>query len=145
MAGTVPDVRKLTDAVITMLTTATGRPFGDIDAPGNTTHTAGPADHPYGLVQRIAGGAVTGSVGAPWGMATVVYQVTCVGRRRDQADWLLDRVDTAMLDMGTAGYTTALAVTGLHVVSRVPDMDGGTDEEGDIANAVRRYAITVHP
>lgn len=46
---------------------------------------------PYVVVYPL-GDARDGTLGSPWTDVTAGIQVTCVGRTRDQAEWLADRV-----------------------------------------------------
>lgn len=138
--GSTPEVRKLTAAYVAMLEQVTGRLFGDLDAPG-TLDT--PAVKPYGVVQHLAGGLRFGDVARPNGMATVIYQVTAVGERADQAEWLADLVTAATLDLNSTGFANNITAAGLTVIGREFDLDGGVQTDGALVNATRRYALTV--
>jgi hypothetical protein len=139
MAST-PQIHDLTAAYVSMLATATGRPFADTDAPGGYDT---PPGYPYGLVTHIAGGSNFGDTARPNGMATVVYQVTAVGARVDQAEWLADAVAEATLGLNSTGFAVAITVSGLTVINRLADTDGGVIVDGGLANSIRRYGLTV--
>lgn len=80
-------LRTHTDAVIDALQ-ALGLTVGDAVAP--------PSAPPYVVVYPIAGGDMYGPLGAKDDDAELIYQVTCVGASREQAQWLVDKV-TALL------------------------------------------------
>lgn len=79
---TLPIVREHTDAVIAALQ-ATGLTVGDSQAPAGAP--------PYGVVYPISGGDSYGTLGDRNGDAELVYQVTCVGSSRKQAEWVADK------------------------------------------------------
>lgn len=77
------NVRTLHDAVYTMLDNALPVAVGDSEAPDTLPHV---------IVYAVRGGLIEGSLGEPDVDATVPYQITCVSRRRDQAEWLQHEV-----------------------------------------------------
>lgn len=79
----LPLIREHTDAVIAALK-ATDLVVGDAIAPED-------AVPPYAVVYLIAGGGLGGTLGDPNADATLTYQVTCVGRSRQQAEWVGDK------------------------------------------------------
>lgn len=79
----LPAQREHTTAVITRLQ-ALGLAVGDAQAPSATAP-------PYVVVYPITGGRSSGVLGAPDDIAELVYQVTCVGTTRLQAQWLEDK------------------------------------------------------
>lgn len=133
---TQPDLRPLDDAVKAMLAAATDRPGDLIDAPAG-------ASAPWWILERIDGGNVDGSVAEPGTLLTVVYQVTSVGTRHDQAVALADRVRRGFLELGPAGHTHPIAAAGLTIVARFPDWSGPVQPEGSVFNAIDRYRVTV--
>lgn len=74
--------RKHTDGVIAALEAA-GLTVGDGEAPSGSP--------PYVNVHAIPGGRAFGSLEEPHEDAELVYQVTCVGTTREQAEWLADK------------------------------------------------------
>ncbi len=78
----LPLVRTHTDAVIAALE-GLGLEVGDAVAPE--------VDPPYVTVYQIPGGRTTGTLAAPDDDAFIVYQVSCVGVSREQAEWLADK------------------------------------------------------
>lgn len=135
---TVPDRRVVTDAVITMLEGATGRPVGDFDAPGDGDSP----EYPYLVVTSIPGGGSSGIVGNPADTLTIVYQLTSVGLRRDQAEQLAARAHEAMLAIAPSGeWVHPISASGHSIGVREHDASGGTDFEGPVVNAVERYTV----
>lgn len=142
----VPNRRTVTDALIVMLEAATGRPVGDFDSPVDGTEPVPMpvAGYPYLVVASIAGGGSTGSVASSADTLTIVYQLTAVGLRRDQAEALSARAHQAMLEVAlTGGWAHPIAAAGHTVAIRVHDSSGGTDIDGPFVNAVERYALDV--
>lgn len=78
---TVASQREHTDGVIAKLVAA-GLVVGDGEAPD--------AEPPYAVVHSIPGGSATGSIEEPHEDGELVYQVTCVGTTREQAEWVAD-------------------------------------------------------
>jgi hypothetical protein len=135
-----PPIQQLSAAYVDMLSVVTDRPWANLDAPGTFTT---PTLKPYGLLQRIDGGESFGSVSKPASMATVIYQLTSVGIRADQAEALLDRAVEATMTQTSDGWANAITAIGLTVIGRRPDLIGGVQTEGELVNAVQRMALTV--
>jgi hypothetical protein len=125
----------LTTALAEALAAATGYLVGVGRAPEGVPDT-----DPYGVVYPIGGGGFDnvawGNVDAVW-----VYQVTSVGHTHDQAQWMADRVERALL--GTE--PPAVAVVGLAVMGVDKDTHGGVDAEGSLWSIPDRYAFSVTP
>lgn len=92
----IVDPRVVTDAIRTKLT-GLGLSVGDAQAPSGSP--------PYVVPYAIAGGGTSGTLGAPDDDAELVYQVTCVGTTREQAEWLENKVLTGLLGQGTITVT----------------------------------------
>lgn len=92
---TVVDPRVATDAIKTKLTTF-GLNVGDGQAPSGAP--------PYVVVYPIAGGRTTGTLADLDGDAELVFQVTCVGTSREQAQWLENKA-LGLLGVGTVTIT----------------------------------------
>jgi hypothetical protein len=92
----IADPRLVTDGVRTKLTSLS-LAVGDAQAP-----TGAP---PYVVVYPIAGGRTSGPLAAPNDDAEMVFQVTCVGVSREQAEWLENKVQTGLLGIGTITVT----------------------------------------
>jgi hypothetical protein len=108
----LPVLREHTDGVIARLQ-ALGLAVGDGEAPSATVP-------PYVVVYPIAGGRSTGTLGAPDDDAELVYQVTCIGTSRKQAQWLEDKV---------SGLLAGFAVTGRSVARVEVESYGGMVRE----------------
>lgn len=80
--------REHTDGVIAALEAA-NLTVGDGEAPSGSP--------PYAVVYPIPGGRAFGSLSEPHEDAELVYQVTCVGLTREQAEWVADK-SMALLD-----------------------------------------------
>lgn len=83
-----PAIRKHNDAVIAALVAA-GLTIGDGEAPE--------ADPPYGVVYQVPSAGLEGTLADPNADGELVYQVTCVGTTREQAQWVVDKA-MALLD-----------------------------------------------
>lgn len=95
-----PLVRLHTDAVLARLGDAPdegglGLKVGDAKAPAG-----GP---PYAVLYAIAGGATSGTLGELDADAELIYQVTCVGNSRKQAEWLADEAKGLLEGLIVAG------------------------------------------
>lgn len=80
---TVPSLRSHTDAFIAALE-AIGLEVGDATAPV-------PRPEKYVVVHTIPGGRISGTLENPHEDAEIVYQATCVGSTRRQAQWVTDK------------------------------------------------------
>ena len=92
-------IRKHTDAVIAALEAA-GLTVGDADAEGLTP--------PYAVVYKIDGGEYEGSFENPYEDAELIYQVTCVGVTREQAEWVADKAMVLLNGLTVADRRIAL-------------------------------------
>lgn len=106
MSAVVPlPRREFADGLITALATATGRPVGDGVVPDGATV-------PYLVVHSIDGGSW---LGAPFlgdeTEAELVWQVDSVGERRDQAEWMADKVRETILGRANNATTWSTALT----------------------------------
>ncbi|MFH8405310.1 hypothetical protein ACH4FX_11130 [Streptomyces sp. NPDC018019] len=116
------------------LAEATGRPCGL----GKLPIVEGqPAEMPY-LVLYPQGGPVGG---APLADASedseLLYQVTAVAARTDQAEWMADRVRRAVLERtATGGWCCPIDVPDVDVWARELKVDSGTDDVESAAGVV---------
>jgi hypothetical protein len=115
----LPVVRQHTDAVIAALV-ADDLAVGDAVAPDQAP--------PYVVVYPISGGGTTGTLATPDDDAILVYQVTCVGKSREQAEWLADRA-LKLLD-------NDLIVPGRRVCRVSLDMHGGVQRDDQVTPPV---------
>lgn len=132
--------RLVTNGLITMLTAGisvpgTTRKVGDNEAPPDAS-----LDDGYAIVYTIDGGSFEGApLWAPEADAWLVYQVTSVGRKRDQAEWIADRVRLTLLSrVADGGFQVAFpALAGMQVTGREPDgTSPGVIPEGVTPNRV---------
>ena len=107
-----PVVRAHTDGVIAALE-AQGLTVGDAVAPEDV----GP---PYVVVYPIAGGGLSGSLADPNEDGTLIFQVTCVGASREQAEWLADKA-MALLD--------GFSISGRSIARVSLDLQGGIQRD----------------
>ncbi|MDJ0383210.1 hypothetical protein [Streptomyces sp. G-G2] len=134
------DRAPLTAAVRTMLTAATGRPCG---LGGLPLVDGRPAPLPYSVLYPL-GGLVGGSPFADYSEdACPAFQVTIVGARTDQAEWLADRVRRAFLQRTPAGdWEQPVTAPGLNVWARELLVDEGADPVGgDVVTYIQRYKL----
>lgn len=94
----LPVIREHTDGVIAALQ-GFGVTTGDAQAPTG-------ASEKYAVVYAIPGGNAYGTLGARHDDAELIYQVTCVGKDRKQAEWVADKA---------MGLLAGFAVTGRSV------------------------------
>jgi hypothetical protein len=137
----------LTRAVADVLAAATGRPCGLAVMPREASGQ--PAAYPY-LVLDSLPGEFSGPAFADWHAdAAWTYQVTSIGERVDQVQWLGDRVRAALVGRTGSGWSTAFTAPGLRVIDRelTYDADGEPVDgsQGDIVTYVQRVTITVTP
>lgn len=126
----VPLLREHTDAVIAKLVGA-GLTVGDGESP----------EPPGCAVYTIPGGRSYGSLESPNEDADLVYQVTCVGETREQAEWVADKATTALLG--------GLTVADRHVAQVDIDSFPGTRRDDTASPHVfistPRFRVTTTP
>lgn len=126
----VPLIREHTNGVIEALE-ALGLTVGDGTAAGLTA--------PYAVVYAL-NPEFFGSLENPFEDGDLVYQVTCVGKTREQAEWVVDKA-MALLD----GFT----VTGRSIAYVSVDGGPGTRPDYDVTPALfystPRFTIKTTP
>jgi hypothetical protein len=126
-----------------MLAGATGKPCGL----GTLPLVGGkPTPVPYTVLYPL-GGTIGGAPLADQAEdAVLLYQVTAVGARTDQAEWLADKVRRALLERTpTGGWVNALGIPGVDVWARDLDADAGTDDTGTsdgVVTSSQRYGLS---
>ncbi len=143
---TVPDRQLVTSALLTMLAAGTGKPVGDHKAPLATAP-------PYSVLYSIPGGGFWGAaLVGPDADADFVYQVDSVGLKRNQAEWLADRVRRSVLARSSSGafQVTITPPAGLKVADRLPDGGpGGVQVAGvpphEVFSVAERFVLRVVP
>ncbi|MEK2474044.1 hypothetical protein [Streptomyces noursei] len=134
----------VTLALQAMLTAATGKPCGR----GRLPLVGGqPASLPY-TVLYPQGGLTDGAPLADRAEdARLVYQMTVVAARTDQAEWLADRVRQALLGRTSSGqWVNPIPVPGMEVWARALLVDEGVDPSGGddgVVTGVQRYELSV--
>lgn len=77
------------------------------------------------------------------------YQVTSVGERADQVEWLADRVRAGLVGRDGDGWTHDLRIPQLRVIDRELTYEAGGEPSvsaaGAIVSYVQRVTITVTP
>ncbi|MEU9334164.1 hypothetical protein AB0D49_13550 [Streptomyces sp. NPDC048290] len=134
---------RVTEALQGMLAATTGRPCGRGRLP---LLDGRPAPLPY-TVLYPQGGTVDGAPLSDRAEdAGLVYQVTVVAARTDQAEWLADRVRRALLGRTAQGaWAHPIAAAGVDVWARELLVDDGVDPAGaddGVVTAVQRYELS---
>lgn len=88
MAFTDLVTRDHTDALLGVLA-ATGKDIGDAQTPPD-------AALPYIVLYPMPGSTRSGPISDPNADAELLYQITCVGATREQAEWMRDAAAAAM-------------------------------------------------
>lgn len=100
---TTPDRRPLTDALISALGTGTGRPVGDHQSPPSPVA-------PYCIVYASDGAELSGpALWHPEEDGAFPFLIRSVGLRRDQAEWMADRVRLTILGRSGKPFQIAIA------------------------------------
>ncbi len=115
------NARTLTDGFVAALTAA-GLAVGDGVGPKGVAP-------PFCVLYPLSGGIVDGPIDDPHGDVESVFQVTSVGVKREQAEWVADKARVAML----AARPT---LTGRQVSWVDVDMLGGVQRDDDVQPAV---------
>lgn len=84
-----PSLRTHTDAVIAHLE-ALGLLVGDATKPDGAGDQDDGSFVKYAIVYPEPGGGSGGTLGDLHGDAELIYQVTCIGKSREQAQWVVD-------------------------------------------------------
>ncbi|MFI1735212.1 hypothetical protein ACH40E_39540 [Streptomyces acidicola] len=137
----------LTRALVDALSAGTSRPCGLTVLP--RAADGEPAAYPY-LVLDSLPGEFSGPSFADWQAdAAWTYQVTSIGERADQVQWLGDRVRATLFDRAASCWRTDITAPGLRVIDRelTYDADGEPVDgsRGSIVTYVQRFTVTVTP
>lgn len=109
---TTPEIRPVADALCAMLRTATGLTVGDSQVPSDT-------GTPYLIVYPLPMGVAVPTLGNPEDGAELHFQVSAIGRRRDQADLAVDKARAAIfVRAGSGAHVNAIAGAGFTVCGR---------------------------
>ncbi|MFI1830708.1 hypothetical protein ACH41E_30365 [Streptomyces sp. NPDC020412] len=144
---TVPR-RPVTRALAALIEEATGRPCGTGALPRVRVGDEWvPAPVPYTVLDSLPG-VFSGPPLADWHAdAAWSYQVTSVGAREDQAEWLADRVRAGIVGRTRGRWTCELALSQGRVIDRELHYDSAGEPSvsaaGAIVSYVQRFTITV--
>ncbi|MFI9149473.1 hypothetical protein [Streptomyces sp. NPDC053367] len=75
--------------------------------------------------------------------ARVLVQVTSVALTAEQAEWMADKVRTALLGRSRGSYANAITVAGCAVMGRELDKEEGLTVSSGVYSCVQRYVFTV--
>ena len=136
----------ITNGLIAMVRSGISKPVGDHEAPENADLDVG-----YAIAYTIDGGSFEGApLWATESDAWLVYQITSVGRKRDQAEAIADRVRLTILSrVAAGGFQVAFPdPAGMKVTGREPDgTSPGVIPEGvkpnRVYNVPERYRFHV--
>lgn len=127
---TVPTLRVHTDSVIAKLESV-GLSVGDGESPAP----------PSCAVYTIPGGRSYGSLQEPNEDADFVYQVTCVGITREQAEWVADKAIAALL----GGVTVADRHIARVMVDAFPGVFRDDDATPPVFVSTPRFRLITTP
>ncbi|MGW4596646.1 hypothetical protein ACWEOA_15270 [Streptomyces sp. NPDC004457] len=140
----------VTRALATLIERATGRPCGIGELPRVQGKSGWePALVPYTILDSLPA-----EFGGPrlWDWhadAAWSYQVTSVGERTDQVEWLADRVRVGVVGRTDGHWSHDLHVPEARVIDRELTYDAGGEPSvsaaGAIVSYVQRVTITVTP
>ncbi|MBT2366172.1 hypothetical protein J7E88_12850 [Streptomyces sp. ISL-10] len=140
----------VTRALAALVEHATGRPCGTGELPRVQGKSGWePAVAPYTILDSLPA-EFSGPPLWDW-HADVAwsYQVTSVGERGDQVEWLADRVRAGVVGRTDGRWTHDLRVPDARVIDRELTYDAGGDPSvsaaGAIVSYVQRFTITVTP
>ncbi|MGV9272336.1 hypothetical protein [Streptomyces griseosporeus] len=140
----------VTRALAALIEHATGRPCGIGELPRVQGKSGWePAPAPYTILDSLPS-----EFGGPplWDWhadAAWSYQVTSVGERADQVEWLADRVRAGLVGRANGHWSHDLPVPEARVIDRELTYDAGGEASvaaaGAIVSYVQRVTITVTP
>ncbi|WLW55252.1 hypothetical protein [Streptomyces sp. YU58] len=140
----------VTRALAALLEHATSRPCGVGELPRVQGKSGWePAPVPYTILDSLPA-EFTGPPLWDWHAdAAWAYQVTSVGERADQVEWLADRVRAGVVGRTDGRWTHDLHVPEARVIDRELTYDAGGEPSvsaaGAIVSYVQRVTITVTP
>ncbi|MGW3121357.1 hypothetical protein ACWDBW_30110 [Streptomyces sp. NPDC001107] len=141
----------VTRALAALVERATGRPCGVGELPRVQRESGEwePASAPYTILDSLPG-EFTGPPLEDWHAdAAWTYQLTSVGERGDQVEWLADRVRVGLVGRSDGRWTHDLPVPEVRVIDRELTYDAGGEPSvsaaGVIVSYVQRFTITVTP
>lgn len=134
----------LVKGIVTLLADGTGKPVGLMDRPRTGPAQDSPyADPPYAVLWPQPGGSYADGLADTARDRELVFQVTCIGRRGDQALWLRDRVVRTWLTRAPGGWLYPLTYSTATVIGREHRADGASDTESGIFSVSDVFALRV--
>ena len=138
------DRARVSATVQSMLASATGKPCGL----GSLPLVAGrPAPLPYTVLYPLGGPVDGAPLSDRSEDAHLLYQVTIVAVRTDQAEWLGDRVRHAVLGRAESGeWAQPLTTPGVHIWARVLVVDEGVNQSqasDGVVTSAQRYRLSL--
>lgn len=141
--GAVIDRGPVSKALQAMIAKATGRPCGLGSLP---LVNGQPASVPYTVLYPLGGPVGGAPLAGQSEDAGLVYQLTSVASRTDQAEWMADRGRRAVLGRASSGtWLNPLEVPGVDVWDRVLDVDDGLDTSASgegVVTSSQRYLLS---
>ncbi|MDX3224562.1 hypothetical protein [Streptomyces sp. ME19-01-6] len=108
-----------------------------------------PASVPYTILDSLPGDFSGPPLWDRHADAAWSYQVTSVGERADQVQWLADRVRAGIVGRADDGWAYDVRLPEARVIDRQLDYDAAGDQSvsaaGVIVSYVQRFTITVTP
>lgn len=94
-------------------------------------------DYPYAVLWDLDGGGRDGDYADEYADAIFPYQLSVIGRRRDQAQLMADKAAVVICGRTDGAYTSPLtAPAGLAVMSRDLDLPAGVQMQGSAEQLV---------
>lgn len=148
MVLAAPDRSEVTDALIAVLAADTGKQIGDHEAPGESDDPPTEPTLPYAIVYHITHGPTVASSEAPTmpdREQLHIYQVTCIGETREQADWLSHKCRRAITDrtINPNGWRLQIGSTNTLVIDRHNNVSVSPGREGALWRGSDRYQLMV--
>ncbi|MEV0370604.1 hypothetical protein AB0I10_12345 [Streptomyces sp. NPDC050636] len=137
------DRAPVSEALQHLIVKATGRPCGLGTLP---VVNGKPAEVPYTVLYPLGGPLGGAPLADASEDAELVYQLTSVAGRTDQAEWMADRGRRAVLERAPSGaWRYPLEIPGVDVWGRELDADDGTDTTASAQGVVtssQRYRLS---
>ncbi|MFE0190725.1 hypothetical protein [Streptomyces sp. NPDC058989] len=141
----------VTRALAALIAKTTGRPCGTGELPRVRRESGEwePATAPYTILDSLPG-EFSGPPLSDWHAdAAWTYQVTSVGERDDQVQWLADRVRAGIVGRRDGRWAHDLRIPQARVIDRELGYDAAGEPSvsaaGAIVSYVQRVTITVTP
>ncbi|MFF0409700.1 hypothetical protein ACFYUY_04605 [Kitasatospora sp. NPDC004745] len=135
--------RVVSTALRDALAAATGRSCG-YGAPPVAADKPSGNTIPYSVLYPLGGTASGPPFGDQTGDGRLLYQVTSVASTGEQAEWMADRVRSAIVGIGSkGGFATPITPAGHTVVAREIDKEEGQVVANGVYSYVSRFILHV--